>query len=239
MKYPGAEGDTMHSVTHGPLISAADCRSAAMGILVIVFFLSTACGLRIPSNGVADRGQEGASMPVYYVLEPYPQPKAVANLQPGLDVVYFFDYSARNLDVMPEYNPAKPRGTKGAPISNLNHHFGYGQVFNSGVSQEVGMRFTGWIHLAQSGEYAFQALSNDGIRVFIGGQKILDDPTQHSDRLTGPVVSRIQNPGWHPIRVDYFQRKGTAAIVLSWQPPGSDGFVPIPPEMLAHEPINP
>ncbi len=213
------------------------CFQIPAGCLAIIFLLSSACGLKLPSESTGNPGPDAAAAPARFALPSCPQPQNPESLKPGLAAVYFNDFSARHLDALPEYNPAKPRGTKGAPITDLNRHFGYGPVFTSGASQEIGMRAMGWIHLDQAGEYAFHVLSNDGVRVFLNNQKILDDPTQHSDQLAGPVFVQVQNPGWYPLRLDYFQRKGTATLVLSWQPPGSGRFTPVPPEALAHDDI--
>jgi hypothetical protein len=80
------------------------------------------------------------------------------------------------------------------------------------------------------------ALSNDGIRVEICSKMILTDPDVHSDRLSPQVLIDIPKPGWYPILVQYFQRKGTAAIELQWKLPGKAEFSVIPAEAYAHIP---
>ena len=93
---------------------------------------------------------------------------------------------------------------------------------------------SGIIHLAQSGEYAFQALSNDGIRIYLSGEMIIDNPGQHADQLSNEAFTKVGTPGWYPILVEYFQRKGTAAIGLYWRKPGMKSYQPVPAKAYAH-----
>jgi hypothetical protein len=82
------------------------------------------------------------------------------------------------------------------------------------------------------------ALSNDGIRVEICGKMILTDPRVHSDRLSPQAILDIPKPGWYPIMIQYFQRKGTAAIELQWKLPEKADFSVIPADAYAHEPTS-
>jgi hypothetical protein len=51
-----------------------------------------------------------------------------------------------------------------------------------------------------------------------------------------PLVGLAREAGWTPIRLRYFQRKGTATLKLYWQPPGSEAFAVIPASAYAHGP---
>jgi hypothetical protein len=167
-----------------------------------------------------------------------PQPDKSA-LQPGLSVAYFYDYFARHLDPLTKGNLADREGRRGKTIPYLNHQFGRGEVFDSGTNRGVAMRMNGFIHFPQSGEYIFRALSNDGVRIYVSAHMIIDDPSQHSDRYSIQAVVEINEPGWYPMRVEYFQRKGTATIKLFWQRPFADDFEVVPAEFYAHTPNPP
>ena len=164
-----------------------------------------------------------------------PQPIS-GSLEPGLSVVYFYDYFERHLD---PYKKGAFYGYNGVPgekpILEINHQFEKDLVFDSGVQQGIGMRMTGFIRFPETGTYSMQALVNDGIRVFIGGEMIIDDPPQlQGDRLTDVSVIEIGETGLYSLKVEYFQRKGTAAIKLLWKVPGGDEFVPVPAEAYSH-----
>ena len=70
----------------------------------------------------------------------------------------------------------------------------------------------GYLNLTEPGIYEFQALSNDGIVLRMSGQTVLSDPAQHSDNLSNIGRVTVLTAGWYPIIVEYFQRKGTAAL---------------------------
>jgi len=166
-----------------------------------------------------------------------PQPVGTA-LVPGLAVAYFYNYKARHLNPLSEGNVPDKKGTPGQPIPYLNHQFKRGEVFTSGVSSLVAMRMQGLLHFPQSGSYTLLGLSNDGLRVYLDDQLVIDDPAWHArgDQYTVGVVAEIAQAGWYPMKVEYFQRKGTAAIGLFWRRPGADGFEPVPAEAYAHIP---
>ncbi|MFC1863272.1 PA14 domain-containing protein [Thermodesulfobacteriota bacterium] len=164
-----------------------------------------------------------------------PQPPA-ESLKPGLSVLYFYDYFWRDLD--PDKKGAfwDLKGVPGEkPILEINHQFKKNLVFDSGVQEGIGMRMTGFIRFPKTGTYSLQALVNDGIRVFIGERMVIDDtPQLYGDRFTDVSIIEIGEIGFYTIKVEYFQRKGTAAIKLLWKVPGEEDFVPVPAESYSH-----
>ena len=159
-----------------------------------------------------------------------------SGLQPGLIATYDYTYGGvRHLDEVP-WDDITTSGWNPEPIPFLDHTFRNQDVFASGVEEKVVMFITGFIHLAQPGDYAFVAKSNDGVRVFIDGKQILEDPDVHRDRFSEPGTMTVGAPGWYPLDIQYFQCKGTAALSLYWQPPGTDNLVPVPADAYRHKP---
>lgn len=157
-------------------------------------------------------------------------------LEPGLRVLYF-DGMFRNVRQIPDGDRAiLEKGRPGAPILVIDHQFGENEVFDSGRNRGVGVQMKGYLLLDQMGLYQFQALSNDGVEVFIDGISILIDPDVHSDRLSNVETLAVQQTGWHVLMVKYFQRKGSAALTLYWKPPGKDTLEVIPARAYAHLP---
>jgi hypothetical protein len=153
-----------------------------------------------------------------------------------LAVRYYDDFFSRHLDSLPSKTDPFKSGRPGKPIRVLDREFGRTEVFDSGTNRGIGMRMEGLLHLSRPGIYRFQALSNDGIRVYLDGRRIIDDPDVHGNRLSDIATVEIANPGWHPLKVEYFQRKGTAAIMLYWQPPESSALSIIPAQAYGHIP---
>ena len=171
------------------------------------------------------------------VLQPALYRESISDrLLPGRRAFYF-DGKYRTVGQVPKVDSTA--GEKGRPssiISMINHQFGESEVFDSGRNREVGVQITGFILLDQKGSYEFQALSNDGVEVFIDGNRILIDQDVHSDRLSEIGRLSVPRAGWHSLTVKYFQRKGTAALKLFWKTPGMDAFDVIPAVAYGHLP---
>ena len=159
-------------------------------------------------------------------------------IQPGLEVIYYKKFFKRHLRFLPEGKSPEYPSFRGKPITHLNHQFGKDEVFDSGETRGIGMRMTGYLNLAEPGIYEFQALSNDGIVLKMSGQTVLSDPAQHSDNLSNIGRVTVLPAGWYPIIVEYFQRKGTAALKLFWKTPDSPEFFPVPEKAYAHIPSS-
>ena len=156
----------------------------------------------------------------------------------GLRVLYF-NGMYRHVREIPDGDRAMlEKGRPGSPILLIDNQFGEDEVFNSGRNRGVGVQMKGYLLFDQMGRYEFQALSNDGIEVIIDGNSILIDPKVHSDRLSSVATLTVQETGWHPVMVKYFQRKGTAALKLFWKTPGSDELEVVPARAYGHLPGN-
>lgn len=166
------------------------------------------------------------------------KPEAVSpgQLQSGLSATYFLEYFERSLEELSKNNTVSFIVKEGEPVTQLNHQFGSDMVFDSGTNRGVAMRMKGYLFFEQSGEYQLQALSNDGVNVLIDGNAVISDPEQHSDRLSNIGHVTIDQPGYYPTVVEYFQRKGTASLKLFWKTPDSNQFVVIPANAYAHLP---
>jgi len=161
-----------------------------------------------------------------------PQPAADA-LKPGLAVRYYYNLF-RYVDEIVEWKAYKD-GKEGPPLPLLDSQAGAGLVLTSEADDGVGAEITGLIRFDQPGAWVFTANSNDGVRVEIGGMQILEDPDVHADRYSEFAEVTIEQPGWYPITVLYFERKNTSTLQLFWQSPGGQGTMPVvPAEAFAH-----
>lgn len=158
-----------------------------------------------------------------------PQPES---LSPGLAVDYYY-HKMRHLDELVEYMSRKDPGT-GEPLPNLDYVRGDGKkVLTTKYEKYVGADIKGFINFSAPGEWNLVVVSNDGVRVWIGDALIYEDPDVHADRESEFIPVQVSEAGWHPIRVLYFQRKGSTALVLGWEAPGGELEV-VPPEAFGH-----
>jgi hypothetical protein len=154
-----------------------------------------------------------------------PQP---AQLTPGLAVEY--TYAKVNYIEQLKGRKFEP----GPPLESINYRWG-GTVLTSKAREEVGAIITGFIRFEKTGVYGFEVTSNDGVLVEIGGQVLHEDPGVHSDSTSDRISVKIDQPGWYPLRVVYFQKRGTASLVLAWVGPGEKGrAVPVPAKAFGY-----
>jgi predicted alpha-1,2-mannosidase len=83
-----------------------------------------------------------------------------------------------------------------------------------------GYRFQGYIDVPKDGIYTFFLASNDGSRLFIDGNELIENDANHSAvEEPGSVGLKA---GLHQIMVKYFQCGGGKALKVSWSGPGME-----------------
>jgi hypothetical protein len=90
------------------------------------------------------------------------------------------------------------------------------------------------INFPTAGRWLMAALSNDGVRVRINGEVIIDDPDVHPDQYSENAELTIATPGWYDLSIAYFEHKNTSTLKLFWQHPGASEFEIVPAEAYAH-----
>ena len=200
-----------------------------------LLILYVVCVLTAPVHAARDFSKPVEYAPLY-VDSIEPEIVSLEKLSKGLSVVYYLEFFERHLDQIPRNESFSYIQKTGPPVFELNHQFGDEEVFQTGTNRGVAMRMQGYLVVKDAGSYEFQALSNDGVIVRLGGETVISDPEQHSDRLSNVGHVTIDKAGHYPLVVEYFQRKGTAALKLFWKTPDSEKFVPIPAHHYVHLP---
>jgi len=194
-------------------------------------------GLILGGCAAATVGEVKQTGPI--VLQPVqPQPDT-SKIKSGL-AVYYFRNLYKSIYEIPKGKYMLMEGKPGPPLAQLNHRFGPDQkIFDSGLTMGVGMFIYGYLRFPKAGEYRFQAMANDGVRLLLSGQMILNDPFVHGDKVTGPTTVTVNEAGLYEFQMFYYQKKGTARLELHWQTPDMTDFKPVPPEAFAHLPGKP
>ncbi len=86
-------------------------------------------------------------------------------------------------------------------------------------------RWTGRITPEKSGDYIFLVRSDDGARLYLGGKLVLDDWSDHSQRVKR-VRLPLEGGKSYPIRLEYYQKAGEAILRFGWGPAFSPGDTP-------------
>jgi hypothetical protein len=77
--------------------------------------------------------------------------------------------------------------------------------------------FAGYIQVASSGSYTFYTSSDDGSRLWINDQLIVDNDGLHGTQERSGSLSL--SPGYHAIEVHFFERNGGANLTVSYEGP--------------------
>ncbi|SHI37746.1 Outer membrane protein OmpA [Hymenobacter daecheongensis DSM 21074] len=94
------------------------------------------------------------------------------------------------------------------------------------------VRWMGHLYIPVSGRYTFRILNDDGMRVWLGGKKILD---AWRDQVATETATEIELVGgrYYPLRAEYYQVQWDTRARLTWQLPGSAAEPqPIPADNL-------
>lgn len=102
-------------------------------------------------------------------------------------------------------------------------------MVNPSGGDRFALQLTGWIAVAKAGSHTFELGSDDGSRLYIGETLVVDNGGLHAMRTrTGTVAL---DPGYHSIRIDYFDGGDAWALTTRWQRPGGE-MQAIPSELL-------
>jgi hypothetical protein len=81
------------------------------------------------------------------------------------------------------------------------------------------IRWDGMLQSRAAGTYTFSVHNNDGVRVWLNGQQLVDSWKSSSRRtLSGSITLNAKT--LYDLRVEYFDQNRTAAIQLRWSGPG-------------------
>lgn len=82
---------------------------------------------------------------------------------------------------------------------------------------QFSIRWTGWIEPEYSETYTFYTVSDDGIRLWVDGELVVDSwinqgPTEHSGEMPAPFVAHQK----YPVKIEYYEDGGGAVAEFWW-----------------------
>ncbi len=84
----------------------------------------------------------------------------------------------------------------------------------AGGKKNIGLVFEGWLHAPEARVITPRLTSDDGARLYIGGQLVVDNDGLHAAQEKRGLAALA--PGWHRVRVEWFNRTGGASLSLRW-----------------------
>ncbi len=125
-------------------------------------------------------------------------------------------------DSLPDFDQLKPEIE--TPVQ---------QIGLQSVNQEsdFGLAFTGTLTVPKTGTYTFICQSDDGSKLSIAGQTVIDNDGLHGMKEVAGSIAL--NKGSHSIRLTYFQKKGGRGLEL-WMEDDQGKKIPVPLLWLSH-----
>ncbi|WP_331346055.1 DUF6701 domain-containing protein [Cellvibrio sp. UBA7661] len=113
--------------------------------------------------------------------------------------------------------------------SQINFDWGTGVPGPAGVGDNnFSVRWEGYIHVTQSGVHRFQTNSDDGVRLTVNGDLLIDQWNDHPVTAHNSAAVNLIAGNSYPIKLEYYENGGFAVAQLRWQIPGSASYVAIP-----------
>ncbi len=127
------------------------------------------------------------------------------------------------------YNTGALGTTEGIPTTNVR---GVGRVdaafevgaidrLHGGDAEYFGLRLFGTVRVGQAGEYTFTTLSDDGSRLKINGQLVVNNDGDHAVQTRSGTI--MLSEGTHTIEIEYFENNGWEALSATVQGPDTSG----------------
>lgn len=108
----------------------------------------------------------------------------------------------------------------------------------SGIGKDrFSIRWTGMVQPQYSETYRFYVLSDDGARLWVNGQLLVDHWTDHSPSERSGTISLVAGQKYD-IKLEYYENTGAATVRLRWSSP-SRSKVTIPSSALFTGPDSP
>lgn len=139
-------------------------------------------------------------------------PAALPGLNPSDMSGMRYRFYRDTWDMLPDFDSLKPEEEGEIPYNLFD-------LDRRSRNESFGYVFEADLHVPQDGEYVFHLDANDGARLIIDGQWIINyDGVNNLGREQ--ETRTTLNAGVHPIRLEYFQRVEQLGLKVAWSGPG-------------------
>ena len=160
-------------------------------------------------DGANQTGTATVSVRVYG----FRTPDAPVRFQAGAKARY---YNLASPSVLPNFAALVPFVTNTA--TSVNFPSTGGNFAGSGIPDNVGAVYTGWITAPTSGLYTMYLESDDGSRLWVGDEVIVGNDGLHGMIERSGLVGL--QAGRHKVRIEFFEAGGGAGLIARYSGPG-------------------
>jgi hypothetical protein len=132
-------------------------------------------------------------------VDPLRNPENPANTENGLSYAYY----EGTWDTLPDFNSLTP--VKTGPIATVN-------LYPKRREDDYAFKWTGYIDVPADAVYSFFTRSDEGSQLFIGSTLVVNNDGLHTEQEAGGQIGLKK--GKHAITVTFFERLGTARIIV-------------------------
>jgi hypothetical protein len=93
------------------------------------------------------------------------------------------------------------------------------------------VRWSGRVGVVADGNYTFQTTSDDGVRLWVNGNLVVDNWTTHATTVNSSAAVALKAGFFYDIKLEYFESQNGAVAKLAWIAPGA-AVTPIPQQQL-------
>jgi PA14 domain-containing protein/chitobiase/beta-hexosaminidase-like protein/Big-like domain-containing protein/carboxypeptidase family protein len=104
------------------------------------------------------------------------------------------------------------------PVVDFN--WGGGSPDASIGADNFSVRWTGQVQATTTGDFVFATNSDDGVRLWVEGQQVIDNWTDHGDTLNSSAPVHLEAGEKYDLRLEWYERGSAALVRLSWSYPG-------------------
>ena len=154
------------------------------------------------------------------------------DLLPGHGLLAEAFYPGVKLTMLPDFDTLTPFHTWmvaniDVPVRSYTQGF---PELGVDVLEDFAIRLRGQIEIETAGTYNFAISSDDGSKLFINGELLIDNDGLHG--MSAKSNSIMLTAGFHDIEIQYFQGPRTQiGLQWFWVPPGAAAAI-VPPEVL-------
>lgn len=103
--------------------------------------------------------------------------------------------------------------------NTINFNWGSGSPNSAIAPNTFSARWTGQVQAPSSGTYTFYTQSDDGIRLWVNGQRLINNWTNHSVTENRGTITLTAGQKYD-IKLEYYENTGSAVARLLWSGPG-------------------
>lgn len=97
----------------------------------------------------------------------------------------------------------------------INHNWGKSAPYSNMGINHFSVRWLGEFDFLTTKDYTFTTNSDDGVRLYIDGNLVINDWNNHAAKQNTVTVPITQ--GAHTVKLEYFENKGNALVSLYWE----------------------